>query len=147
MTAPKKPWPRKPETKPKKANGRPRKIAPNDEVKISQIEAMAGYGLTNDQIAAMIGVSTGTLERNFLRHIHAGRAKGVLAVAQNLYKRAVQGDNIASMFYLRSRAGWSDRSTIEHVGKDGGPIAVTGTGLSGLLASARAMKVKPGGTD
>lgn len=120
----------------KRGRGRPRKIAEDAESQ-RQIESMAGFGLTQSQISAIIGVSVDTLARRFPEAMAVGKAKAVAMVAQSLYKRAIAGDNQAAIFYLRSQAGWIDRTGVQVTGKNNGPLMIEGAGISGLLARAR----------
>jgi hypothetical protein len=42
-----------------------------------------------------------------------GRAKAIVEVATSLYQKAIDGDMRAAQFYLKTQAGWSEKSHIE----------------------------------
>lgn len=95
--------------------GRP-KFIPTPEI-CAKAEKLASRGLTVEQIARSLGVSETTVyDRqaeypDFMKAIKDGRAKGLAAVSNALYEKAVAGDNTAMIFYLknRDRESWGDR--------------------------------------
>ncbi len=96
---------------------------------IVKIETMAGYGLTNTQIAEIHGISLATLKNRFesqpelLASIKKGRAKALLNVAQSAYQQAMSGKVPAmTMFYLKCRGKWREKDRVEVTGKGGEPI-------------------------
>jgi hypothetical protein len=80
------------------------------------VEDMAGRGAILDDIACVIGIGSSTLDR-WLKHEEVkfaykrGRAMAKDAVARTLYERAVSGDTIAAIFWLKAQAGWSDKQS------------------------------------
>lgn len=131
-----------------------------DEQK-AQVEALAAY-LSQDQIADYFGTTRPTfaamIERDeeiSLRY-KRGKAKAIGTVAQGLLQQARDGNMTAAIFYLKTQAGWREAQSVEHSGKDGGPIqtedvtkrdadAFVGE-LSRLIASAGTGKAS-GGAD
>ena len=87
-----------------------------DEV-IRQVEALAANGLSEEQIGSVIGVSRSTIQRktkeneSFESAIKRGRHKGVAKVANALFQKAINGDNVAMIFFLKNRdsGNWKDR--------------------------------------
>jgi DNA-binding XRE family transcriptional regulator len=100
--------------------GRPKWI-PTPEI-CGKAETYAAQGMTQDQIAQCLGISHTTLyERKneyaeFTAAIKNGQAKGIEMVTNSLFKKANDGDNVAAIFYLKNRAGWSDKQQMEHTG-------------------------------
>jgi len=96
-----------------------------DEV-IKQVEALAAQGLSEEQIGSVIGVSRTTIHRHkksnetFETAIKSGKHKGVAKVTNALFQKAVKGDNVAMIFFLKNRdpENWRDkveqRIDIEH---------------------------------
>lgn len=89
-----------------------------------QVEALAAY-LSQDQIADYFGITRPTfaamIERDAdisLRY-KRGKAKAIGAVAQNLIKKAREGDNACMMFYLKTQAGWRETNQVDHTSSDG----------------------------
>ena len=88
------------------------------------IRAYAGFGSTQDQIAAMIGKCLDTIRKD-LRCVEAldvGKAETIAKVAGTLVKKALAGDTSSAIFYLKTQAGWRETIRSEQTGKDGGPI-------------------------
>lgn len=82
----------------------------DDPALVRQVETLAGYGLTGDQIAAVFGVHRRTLERHMLDAIQRGRATAIGEVAKTAYKMAVEGNPPAmTMFYLKCQGRWKER--------------------------------------
>lgn len=90
-----------------------------------QVETMAGFGITEDDIALSIGISAPTLRKHYRSELDLGHIKANSAVAQSLYKKAL-GDGAsavtAAIFWLKTRAGWKETTVTEHTGADGGPV-------------------------
>jgi len=96
-----------------------------DEV-IRQVEALAAQGLSEEQIGSVIGCSRETIRRRkndneaFEASIKRGKHKGVAKVTNALFQKAVKGDNVAMIFFLKNRdpENWRDkveqRIDIEH---------------------------------
>jgi transposase len=93
----------------KAKTGRP-PYKPTDETR-KQVEALVGYGITEEQICQMIGISRPTLIKYYREEIDTGTAKANAKVAQSLYKKAT-GDGAnsvtAAIFWLKTRAGWKE---------------------------------------
>lgn len=96
---------------------------------IGEIEEMAGCGMTVAQIAGILGLSKKTLERRVkgtsdaFDALEKGRAKAARQVTATAYGLAISGQSPAmTMFWLKCRAGWTEKQVLEHTGRDGGPI-------------------------
>ena len=126
--------------------GRKRHV-PTPETR-GQVEALSAFGIRQEHIAEMIGVSIATLTRYYGTELELGLGKAIAKVANALFKKAMGDgkDSAASaMFFLKTRAQWRETNVHRHEGKDGGPIqtenAVDVGGLSAeqlrALASIR----------
>ena len=110
--------------------GRPA-IPITDEV-CKKAESLAAQGLTQAQIASVLGMGESTLYEKikeypeFLEAIEAGKAKGIATVTNALFNKAKDGDVPAMKYYLNNRdnANWKDRIDNTHSGADGGPIQI-----------------------
>ena len=91
----------------KKTNGGLNVHRPNDTTK-RQVQGMALAGLDHDRIGRMIGISGDTLRKHYRTELEQ---EGLILgeIAQNLAQRAMDGDTISSIFYLKARAGWRDQ--------------------------------------
>lgn len=94
-----------------KARGRP--PYQKNGADAERIERMAAYGITHDQIAAIVGISDETLRKYYRDELDLGKAKTVEKVANSLVDVAVSGDVAAQKFFLSSRAGWAEKQQQE----------------------------------
>ena len=94
----------------------------------TQAREFSAAGLTQEQVAALMGVDPKTLRRYYWDEIHEGKAQAVLDVGKNIltmaksetHKSAFQ----AAQFYLQSQAGWTKQDGLTLTGPDGGPVQV-----------------------
>lgn len=83
---------------------------------VTQIEALSAV-LTQEQIADYLGISRRTfndiLKRDELvfAQYKKGKAKAIASVAGNLVNKARNGDTTASIFYLKTQAGWKEQDS------------------------------------
>jgi hypothetical protein len=90
-----------------------------------QVEALAGYGVPETEIAAMVGIDAKTLRKYYRHELDHGHSKANAKVAENLYRKAT-GDGresvTAAIFWLKARARWKEVLVNEHAGVPGQPI-------------------------
>ena len=87
-----------------------------DAISRRQVEAMAGYGVPESDIAGVIGVDPKTLRKHYRDELKHGHVKANAKVAENLYRKATgEGREavIAAIFWLKTRAGWKETSVQE----------------------------------
>lgn len=97
---------------------------------LEQIEILAGFGLTDEEIAAVLGVCRKTLfkwrrQNKLLEEaLRRGKAKADLVVVKSLYENAQRGDTVAQIFWLKNRqpGRWRDRH--EQVLEGDSPIKI-----------------------
>ena len=104
----------------KKKVGRP---SPIETMDLKQVESLAGLGLTDVEIATVLGISKATLNNykdkpEFLDSLKRGKVVADSSVTKSLYKRAIEGDTTACIFWLKNRRprDWRDKQEIEHTG-------------------------------
>ena len=84
-----------------------------------QVEALAGYGVPEDDIASVIEVDAKTLRKHYRRELDQGHIKATAKVAESLYRKATgEGSQsvTAAIFWLKTRAGWKETVVQENVG-------------------------------
>jgi hypothetical protein len=84
-----------------------------------QVEAMAGYGLEEDDIARVLGLDTETLRRVYPEQLSTGRIKANARVAESLFRKATSDGAqsvTAAIFWLKTRARWREAPQEHHVG-------------------------------
>lgn len=112
--------------------GRPVKT---DQVNLEQVEVIASLGLTDEEIAIILGISERTLNYwkksnpDFLQSLKRGKLKADFQIAKSLYEKAKGGDTTAMIFWLKNRQPdrWKDRKQID------GNLNVTGKLSLGAL--------------
>ena len=93
-----------------------------DKEVLDKVEEYAGQGMNQEQVADALGINRKTLMKykhlnsNFLDALKAGSAKGIAKITNALFNQAEEGNTSAAIFYLKNRAGWSDKQEIEHSG-------------------------------
>lgn len=98
------------------------KTKPEKEIDLEEVERLASSGLTQEQIAAALGIGQTTLYKrkresaDFEDAIKRGQAKGISAVANKLYEKAMSGDVASLIFFLKARGGWKETVRNENVG-------------------------------
>ena len=92
-----------------------RSFEPTEEQR-RKVRAMAGFGVPDEDIAILIEVDLGTLRRHFMHDLGRGAAEGTARIAQTLFQVATVDRNVAALiFWLKSRAGWSERHQVQVV--------------------------------
>lgn len=86
-----------------------------------QVEAMAGYGLPHNHIAALIrnGIDDNTLRKWFAPELEQGKAKANLKVGQTLFQKATSGDTTAAIWWSKTQMGWRESVQLDNVSSDG----------------------------
>ena len=91
---------------------------------LQQVEDLAAQGLTLEEISSSLGINPSTLYRKKkqMRELQdalkRGQSKGIAQVANALFSAALDGNTSAMIFYLKTRAGWKEKQTIELEGGD-----------------------------
>lgn len=85
----------------------------------SQILALASFGAPHADIAQYMNLDLKTVYKYYRRELNTGAIKANSAVAQSLYKKATGGNVVAQIFWMKARAGWSDKVEIDHRSVDG----------------------------
>ncbi|MEX0853890.1 MAG: ParB N-terminal domain-containing protein [Bauldia sp.] len=92
-----------------------------------QVEAMAGYGIPEVDIACVLEIDPKTLRRHYRKELAKGHIKATAKVAENLFRKATgegRESVIAAIFWLKTRAGWKETSVTELAAKDKEPITI-----------------------
>lgn len=116
--------------KKKHSGGRPKeKIA--DKVDLKLVERAAALGLTDIEMASLLGVCVNTIDNwkkdpQFFGVLKAAKVKADSKVIASLYDQALAGNTTASIFWLknRQRDRWRDVNRHEVSGPDGAPLQI-----------------------
>lgn len=83
-----------------------------------KVYRLTASGFTVEDIAKTIyryqkPVSDKTIRKHFQKELETARIEAVGTVAARLFKKAVDGDTTAMIFYLKTRGGWKETSVSE----------------------------------
>jgi hypothetical protein len=101
-----------------------------DDVQRRQVEALAGYGVPEAEIAAMVEIDPKTLRKYYRHELDHGHAKANAKVAENLYRKATgegRESVTAAIFWLKARAHWREISVHQHVAPAAEPVTMSDT--------------------
>ncbi len=95
-----------------------------ENVNLEQVENIASLGLTDEEIAIILGISPRTLyywKKNpvFLQALKRGKLKADAQITKSLYEKAKNGDTTAMIFWLKNRRPdlWRDKREVEIPGE------------------------------
>lgn len=93
----------------------------------SKVRMMASVGITKEEIARFLGITTPTLYKHYRDELDLAAVEANTRVGTNLYlmatgPRTEKSTAIAAIWWSKARMGWKDVSRIENTGADGGPI-------------------------
>jgi len=106
---------------PRNLNGKIAKYEVNDIDRQIVIDATAA-GLSQLDTAGILGMSLMTLRKYYLTELHTAKASMDQRIAGSLMQKALSGNLAAQMFYLRTKARWSE--TVKLGGDEGNPVQV-----------------------
>lgn len=90
-----------------------RKAHQPDPAQRRQVEAMAAYGIPEDEIARLVDIDPKTLRKHYRDELDLGATKANAQVAGFLFNAARNGNVTAQIFWLKTRARWKETAT-EH---------------------------------
>ena len=89
---------------------------------IANIERWSGDGLSEAQIATLLGCSLSTIARKkrekgrFDTALKKGKTRAVQLVANKIFQNAMDGNETSAIFFLKNRDpdNWADRQDVQH---------------------------------
>ena len=102
---------------PKKPCGRKQHAPTDAERQLVQLHATVGT--TQDMIARVIGIDKKTLRLHYRDELDLSMAKANATIGGALFNKAKGGDTASMTFWLKTRAGWREKSDVNHVSEDG----------------------------
>ena len=84
------------------------------------VQTMAA-GIQSEAICLVIGVSGKTLRKHYRAELDTAVTRANAMVASSLYMKAIKGNVVAQIFWLKTRAGWKEpeRIQVQHSGAIG----------------------------
>jgi predicted DNA-binding protein (UPF0251 family) len=82
---------------------------------IRQAQLLSGYGLTQNQVADVLGISRSTFEKKKNEErvqvaLQKGRAIAQQNVGKSIYEKALNGDMTAAIWWEKTRAGRTEKA-------------------------------------
>jgi len=94
-----------------------------NDVTAAEVLRLAGLGLDDREIAVVLNMRPSFVRLWYRRELETGALKITVEVAQAMLRLAKSGKSLAaSVFWLKSRAGWRDGS--DNAGRDGTSLTV-----------------------
>jgi len=84
----------------------------------NQVEKLAGYGLPQADIAALVtpdGISVDALRAHFRKELDQGRAKANSGVGQRLWQKAMDGDTASLIWWSKAQMRWREETNVQAV--------------------------------
>jgi hypothetical protein len=78
------------------------------------VSAMVSYGITEEKVADVLGIDPKTLRKYFEREIAIAATEANAKMASTLYNKGIAGDVTCMIFWLKTRARWSERVIVEN---------------------------------
>ena len=104
-----------------------RKAHKPDALHRRQVEAMAGYGVPEVDIARVLGIDPKTLRKYYRDELDTGHVKANAKVAESLFRKAT-GDGpqsvTAAIFWLKTRARWKETMVSEVTHDAANPLKI-----------------------
>jgi hypothetical protein len=106
----------------KKRGPKPKLVLTKED--LEKIEALAGQGLTQEEIALTFGLRKTawynmiTKNPEMRERIERGRARTLAAVSGKLMQLVNKGNLSAIIFYLKTKGRWSEHKSLELTGND-----------------------------
>jgi hypothetical protein len=98
---------------------------PTDEQR-QVVKFLAATGVKQIDIAKLIGIrSEKTLRRHFREELNRGALEANGKVAQTLFKKAIDGNVTAAIFWMKCRAHWREGGPFEPSSPGPAPFIVT----------------------
>ena len=95
----------------------------SDQRQLVQIHAT--IGTQQDVIASIIGIDAKTLRKHYREELDLASAQANARIGGALYNKALGGDTTAMIFWMKTRAGWREKTDLNHVSDDGSMTPTT----------------------
>jgi hypothetical protein len=102
------------------SGGRPA-FEPSDKDRLA-VTTLSACGSRHETIARHLGIDCKTLRKYFRKELASGREDANAMVARSLFGQAIAGNTVASIFWLKTRAGWKETNAFEMNGPNGRPM-------------------------
>jgi hypothetical protein len=92
--------------------------APTDAQR-QTVQLHATVGTAHPLIAQLLGIDPKTLRKYYREELDVSKAKANATIGGALFNKAKGGDTTAMIFWMKTQAGWREKSDVNHVSDDG----------------------------
>ena len=92
--------------------------APTDATR-ETVQLHTTVGTTQADIARVLDIDEKTLRKYYRDELDLAKAEANATIGGALFKRAKSGDTTAMIFWMKTLAGWRERTDINHTSEDG----------------------------
>ena len=111
--------------KPKHPGGRP--PIGRDERIAQVVQLHTLVGTPQPTLAKILGMATETMSKYYRDELDTAKAQANAQVAGRLYKKAMDGDTTAMIWWSKTQMKWTETQKLEHTGADGEPLQMVPT--------------------
>jgi len=101
----------------KKHQTKPPHVPTDATRQVVKIHTMVGT--TQKDVARVIGIDGKTLRKYYRDELDLSKAKANATVGGALFNKAVGGDTAAMIFWMKTQAGFREKTDINHTSEDG----------------------------
>ena len=83
------------------------------------VKLHVSVGTPQDMICKLLKITGKTLRKHYRDEIDLSTHQANAAVAGSLFNQAKAGNIAASIFWLKTRAGWKETQQVDHTSSDG----------------------------
>ena len=91
---------------------------PTDEAR-KLVQLHATIGTPQETIAKVLGIDSKTLRKYYRQELDTALAKANATIGGALFNKAKGGDTTAQIFWMKTRARWSEKNEIDLTSSDG----------------------------
>ena len=92
----------------------------------------ATVGTPQETIADILEIDSKTLRKYYRKELDQSVAKANATIGGTLFNKAKSGDTAAAIFWMKTRAGWSEKREFNHTSSDGSMTPKSGLDVSKL---------------
>ena len=76
------------------------------------VKSLSGFGVPQADICVVLDISEPTLRKYYRRECDLGFAQANAKVGESLFKQATGGNTAAAIFWMKARAGWTEKHEV-----------------------------------
>ena len=89
------------------------------------VQLHATVGTAQSVIADILGIDDKTLRKHYREELDQAKAKANATIGGALFNKAKGGDTSAMIFWMKTQAGWSERTIVAGPGPNGEHLVTT----------------------